>query len=274
MGSALNLMRNAIAVAGLMLCAGDLAGQRPIQDNSFLIEEAYNQERGVLQHIQSFQRDLRGAGFLYQFTQEWPVRSLAHQFSYTLAALRDDGVTTGLGDSRVNYRYQLMGDGDAAVAIAPRVTAVLPTGNWKRGRGAGAPGVEAWLPASVALSERFVTHLNAGLTWTSRARNASGATATTTTLSTGASVIWLAHRRFNAMLEGIHARSQRVVSDGRVANNTGTTVSPGIRWSYDFPSGLQIVPGVALPITSASGEQTRAVILYLSFEHPFSRQAR
>ena len=28
----------------------------PIQDNSFLIEEAYNQEAGVVQHIQTFSR--------------------------------------------------------------------------------------------------------------------------------------------------------------------------------------------------------------------------
>ena len=27
----------------------------PIQDNSFLIEEAYNQEKGVIQHIQTYQ---------------------------------------------------------------------------------------------------------------------------------------------------------------------------------------------------------------------------
>ena len=28
----------------------------PIQDNSFLVEEAYNQERGVVQHISTFSR--------------------------------------------------------------------------------------------------------------------------------------------------------------------------------------------------------------------------
>jgi hypothetical protein len=31
-----------------------------IQDNSFLIEEAYNQEDGVVQHISVFQRDSDG----------------------------------------------------------------------------------------------------------------------------------------------------------------------------------------------------------------------
>ena len=32
----------------------------PIQDNSFLVEEAYNQERGVVQHINTFQRRAPG----------------------------------------------------------------------------------------------------------------------------------------------------------------------------------------------------------------------
>ena len=49
-------MRSA-AVLVLFGLAGAAAGQdasAPIQDNSFLIEEAYNQERGVVQHLQLF----------------------------------------------------------------------------------------------------------------------------------------------------------------------------------------------------------------------------
>jgi hypothetical protein len=40
---------------------------------------------------------------------------------------------------------------------------------------------------------------------------------------------------------------------------------PAHRWSYDFLSTLQIVPGVAFPIISG----TKAIFVYLSFEHPF-----
>ena len=41
---------------GIMLMAAPLRAVEPlpIQDNSFLIEEAYNQERGVVHHIFSF----------------------------------------------------------------------------------------------------------------------------------------------------------------------------------------------------------------------------
>ena len=42
---------------------------KKIQDNSFLIEEAYNQEPGVIQHIQTFQY-MKDGTWGYTFTQE------------------------------------------------------------------------------------------------------------------------------------------------------------------------------------------------------------
>jgi len=45
----------------------------PIADNSFLLEEAYNQEAGVVQHISAFQRSLRSAPWTYTFTQEYDI---------------------------------------------------------------------------------------------------------------------------------------------------------------------------------------------------------
>ena len=52
-----------------------------VQDNSFLIEEAYNQEAGVVQHIFNLRR--QGHDWSFAFTQEWPVGSQTHQFSYS-----------------------------------------------------------------------------------------------------------------------------------------------------------------------------------------------
>ena len=46
----------------------------PIQDNSFLVEEAYNQEDGVIQHISLFQR-LSTGDWAFTQTDEWPLRS-------------------------------------------------------------------------------------------------------------------------------------------------------------------------------------------------------
>jgi hypothetical protein len=61
------------------------SGSAPIQDNSFLVEEAYNQEDGVVQHISSFERLTNSHDWVYTQTDEWPLRSLRHQVSITLA---------------------------------------------------------------------------------------------------------------------------------------------------------------------------------------------
>src|SRR6266566_8506226 len=68
--------------------ASPVSAQPRIQDNSFLVEEAYNQNFGVVQHISSFTRFWNSKDWNYTFTQEWPVpRDPRHQLSYTLAAL-------------------------------------------------------------------------------------------------------------------------------------------------------------------------------------------
>ncbi|HJU84670.1 MAG TPA: hypothetical protein VJ600_10700 [Holophagaceae bacterium] len=262
-----------------LCCAACLAAQEAptqagpgIQDNSFLVEEAYNQEPGVVQHINTFMR-LRGSGdWIYTFTQEWPVGGLANQFSYTLPLQRlgaspDGG--RGAGDVALNYRYQLAGDGEAVVAFAPRVSLLLPTGAWEQGRGAGAMGYQVNLPLSVVLGPKLVTHVNAGFTWTPRARDAGGDRADLRAWNLGQSFIWLASPRVNAMLELACTRGQTVAGPGRTAPANSFYVSPGLRWAYNFPSGLQIVPGVAVPIGVGPSRGDRALFLYLSFEHPF-----
>jgi hypothetical protein len=57
-----------------------------IQDNSFFIEEAYNQEPGVVQHIFNLPIDFTNGAreIAPSFTQEWLVFSQTHQFSYTI----------------------------------------------------------------------------------------------------------------------------------------------------------------------------------------------
>ena len=107
----LTLLAGASAVWSPTAAAGETP---PIPDNSFLIEEAYNQELGVVQHIQQFLRDFKTGSWVYSFTQEWPVPDVRHQLSFTLAAarvLREERQSSGLGDLELNYRYQLVGAG-------------------------------------------------------------------------------------------------------------------------------------------------------------------
>src|SRR5665647_1793367 len=74
-----------------------------IEDNSFLIEEAYNQDPGVIQHISAFQY-MKDKTWLYTFTDEWPVPGRRHQLSTTIPVFNNGA--TGFGDIALNYRYQ------------------------------------------------------------------------------------------------------------------------------------------------------------------------
>jgi len=48
-------------------------------------------------------------------------------------------------------------------------------------------------------------------------------------------------------------------------------LSPGIRWAHNFKNGLQIVPGIGVPLGVGPSAGEKAVFLYLSFEHPFRK---
>ena len=88
----------------------------------------------------------------------------------------------------------------------------------------------------------------------------------------GQSLVYLVHPRFNLMLETVTSNFQSV-TDGKTEWSLVRYISPGARWAYNFKNGLQIVPGVAMPIGIASSKGEKGVFLYLSFEHPFSKKA-
>lgn len=264
-------MRPILLLLSCLLSAANSFAQqpapKPISDNSFLIEEAYNQEPGVVQHINTFTRT-RGGDWAYTFTQEWPVLSMKHQFSYTFAAIGTDH-ENGVGDFLLNYRYQLIDQ--ERVAVAPRVSLVLPTGNSARGLGVGGIGIQTNLPISVTLSEHFVTHWNAGGTFIPNAKNSLNEKAFSKSANLGQSTIWLVRPRFNVMMEVVWNSSGVVTGRGRTEQSYSLLLNPGVRWAYNFKSGLQIVPGVSVPLGVGPSRGDRGVFLYLSFEHPFKK---
>ena len=243
------------------------AEEGPIQDDSFLIEEAYNQEPGVIQHISSFTRTRSGA-WAYSFTEEWPVRGQTHQASVTMLYQRLDAAATGVGDLAFNYRWQAIGNGEAAVALAPRLTLLLPTGDAAHGLGSGGTGVQVNVPLSAMLGSHFVTHANIGGTYVPSARVSAGEDASQTTLAIGQSLIWLAHARLNFMLEALYTTTELAPKAG-VQRTETLTVNPGMRGAINLAGGLQVVPGVSFPIGIGPSRGEKAVLFYLSFEHPF-----
>jgi hypothetical protein len=127
------------------------------------------------------------------------------------------------------------------------------------------------LPLSVVINPKLVTHWNAGATFVPDAKDSVGIRAFSDGYNLGQSFIWLAKPRFNVMLETVYSAAQAVTGPDKTQWNRTLFVSPGIRWAYNFKNGLQIVPGIAAPMGVGPSGGERALLLYLSFEHPFRK---
>lgn len=260
-GHALLLALVLAFVAGGPARAGD-DEPTPIQDNSFLVEEAYNQEDWVMQTIQTFARE-RGSGeWLYTLTQEYPTPGQAHQLSFTLPLQGTAEGNRGVGDLLVNYRFQLFGNGETTHAFSPRVSLVVPTGKVDRGLGQGGWGAQVNLPLSAMLGKRFVSHTNLGGTWLAGADAGDDRS-----FFAGQSLIWLAHPNVNLMLEGVVSRG---FGGNGTEPHTDVTLVPGVRFAINL-GGLQVVPGLAYLVGVGPSSGQRGVFFYLSLEHPFKK---
>ena len=69
------------------------------------------------------------------------------------------------------------------------------------------------------------------------------------------------------MLEAVWPRTHELVEAGRTAGASSVLLSPGIRGAIHFPSGLQMVPGIAMPIGVGQSRGERRVFVYLSLGH-------
>ena len=246
-----------------------------IQDNSFLVEEAYNQEPGVVQHILNVPISFTGGDreIRPSFTQEWPIFSQTHQFSYSIPHTFTEN-DNGLEDIRLNYRLQALMEGERIPAFAPRFTLVTPIGDTEKGFGHDQFGYEINLPFSKIVSDRWTVHFNAGGSIFPDVRGHD-----LTNYNLGASAIYAVSRDFNLMLESIAAWEEDVLvsTSGRstIATKVGRSVtallSPGARYAFNLPHDLQIVVGAAVPIGLTSDAPDWGLFFYCSFEHPFVR---
>ena len=256
------------------LCVSPAAAEEPdkrlakgLQDNSFLIEEAYNQEPGVVQHIALLRHQNRD--WVLNFTQEWPLGTQAHQFSYTVpySLLRADGQHfSGVGDITLNYRFQALYESDRGPAFAPRVSLILPSGNSDKQLGTGSVGYQVLFQFSKIVSDRVTLHANAGVTSYFDVFDKRP-----TSYLLGGSVVYAVTRDFNLMLEALGERTESVNSDREIEREKKFTISPGVRHAFNL-SGGQLVLGVGAPIQFTDAKTDYGVMFYLSFEHSFLKK--
>jgi hypothetical protein len=267
-------MRGIRVLGAFLYCMPALFEQqfsKAIEDNSFFIEEAYNQEYRVVQHIFTGYYRQGTKDFIYSFTQEWPIGGQVHQLSFTIPYQFIRAKSKGLGDVYVNYRYQLWDERHWAW-VAPRLSLILPTGNTSEGLGTGVVGFQLNLPVSKRWTNGFITHFNAGITVLPNVEgvNNSGAKVHKTLPSyfIGAGGIWLLAENFNILLEVLQSKNSVIDENGSIAYSNSTIISPGVRYAFTVGS-VQIVPGVAMPLIVETNTLEKNVFGYLSFEHPF-----
>lgn len=266
-------------------------GQPAIEDNSFLIEEAFNQETGIIQHISNFYfSNLSGGDFIYSYTQEIPLDDYRHQLSFTLnypviPRPKDQPLigsqinTSGFGDILLNYRPLLWGKNDWALVI-PRFTLIIPTGNSKDGFGSGGWGGQFNLAVTKRLGRKFVSHYNAGYTYIAQADRYNQDLNGNQVLSheknlnfynLGTSLIWFVVPKFNLMLEGLANFESDIEENGQITKSNQFTLNPGFRFAFDIGK-VQIVPGFGLPISFSKDNNNIGAFIYLSIEPDYNKK--
>jgi DtxR family Mn-dependent transcriptional regulator len=239
-----------------------------IADNSFLVEEAFNQETGVFQNIFGMVRT--DETWSPAFTQEWPVGSQTHQLSYTLSwySWRGD---SGFGNTLINYRYQATVEGPGRPAFSPRVSLILPTGEIERDFGLDSPGLEFNLPFSKQMGDIY-WHWNAGLTWLPGVDSPASAMDDRVSLERpflAGSGIYRVRPMFHAMLESVWESDESPDVNG-TSRVSFFTLSPGARGGWNL-GDHQLILGFAVPITWGASRTDKAAFFYCSYELPFKR---
>lgn len=235
-----------------------------ILDNSFLVEEAFNQEAGIYQNIVGF---VRGSeGWELAFTQEWPVGSQSHQLSYTLPFEGLDGTGNGFGDAMLNYRLQVVTETARRPAFAPRLSLIFPTGGSRDG--ADTTGYQVNLPFSKQAGDLYF-HWNGGFTAQPGVHLPErGDHVTLFTPHASLGTIWRARPLFHVMLEAVFESEESVAGTATTERAGLLTLSPGFRVARNLHD-RQLVLGAALPITFHDGGSDGGLFLYFSYELPW-----
>ena len=195
----------------------------PIEDHNFGLEAGWNRDDAAMQYSTFLFRDTSA----FELSHEWAL-SARHQLSYAVPVFSHDG-ETGLGETTLNYRYQLAGGSESRFAVAPRVSLLLPTRSAYFGERSS--GLEVNVPVSAAITPRLTSHTNFLATWFRDLGQRE--------LTAAQGITFVATSRLEFALDAAYKR----YSDGSKL----LVVRPGVQFGFDL-GRVRVAPGVALPI--------------------------
>ena len=245
-----------------------------ITDNSFHVEEAFNQEPGIVQNIFAFDRSRPGE-WDARFVQEWPLLSQRHQVSYSLAFARDGGAST-FSDVSLDYRYQVWSEEGGRPAFSPRTSLLIARDDGNTDLDESATGLELNLPFSKRAGAVYL-HWNAGLRWFPSAPTFSRGIPSlvpaddvqlTSPFAAGSAIVAV-RPMLNLMFEAVVESEHSVVAPGAAARSTAVTLAPGARGGWNVGEA-QIILGLTAPLVRQDGETNAGILGYVSYELPFA----
>jgi hypothetical protein len=265
--------RPGVALAFALLSAGTAHAQGrsqefPLKDNSFFVEEAFNQEPGKVQTRFRFFRveddtELR-------IGQEWPLGSRRHQLSYTLPfRASEEEELFELTDVRLTYSLQAQEEGPGRPAFAPRLTAIFPTAEEEDREGQGNPGIELLLPFSKRVGDLYL-HANLGMAHRFGVEAGLGEEALLFTPFLGGSAVVQVTPGLNLLLETRAEFQEQVTGLGSTDRETKWLLNPGVRFGRQFGDN-QLVAGAAAPLGLAGPLRDVGFFGYISYELRFRR---
>ncbi|MFN8847910.1 MAG: hypothetical protein ACK5V3_08585 [Bdellovibrionales bacterium] len=251
-------------VASLLLVVSGISQAEPIVDNSFLVEEAFNQEPGVVQFINVFTKSEKGRDWNYTFINEIPVIDETHQFSYEIPYSSLEAVDKkGVEDIKLNYRRQFFANDK--IITTGRVSATVANGDYKKGFGKGSMGYEASLITSVQITDKWYQHWNLGAGITPDAKATNGDKADNSKYFWAMSNVYLFSDNLNFMLEFAGSEEEETTGANTATYGSSVVMSPSLRYAVNVGE-WQFVPGIAYPMGVTSNAGENEILVYLSIE--------
>lgn len=237
----MNLIR--LSIVALFFCMASFA--EPVEDNSFLVEEAYNQDPGVVQFINVYQKSNKTKDWNYVFINEIPIVTRSHQFSYEVPYQFVESTNKqGLGDVKLNYRYEFFGN--ESITTTGRMSYTTTSGKVDDGLGAGNSSYEISLVTSVKINPQWVQHWNIGAAVTPK--KVEEKDTSESKYFWNLSNVYLMTDSLNFMLEMSSSQEESKTTLAESEWSSNFIVSPSLRYGIDIGE-WQLVPGLAFPFT-------------------------